>query len=219
MKISRRLPVLCSAALACVVVSTMAAAQGTLAPTPVAPPIALRFDFSAGPQRPGFTRVAPTATYTNDAGYGYQPGAQLSTGDSGNTTTGDKPFLFSARVPEGNFNVTVTFGDSAIATTTTFKAESGRLMLERVDVPAGNIAERTFTTNVRIPNLPKLPLNATGREEVSLDQFDGGNTRDWDSKLTIEVVSLGHHAALRTIEITLRARRAHYLPRGRFHHD
>ena len=65
--------------------------------------------------------------------------------------------MFSARVPEGNFNVTVTFGDSSIATTTTFKAESGRLMLERVQVPAGEVAGRTFTTNVRTPQLPRLP--------------------------------------------------------------
>jgi lysophospholipase L1-like esterase len=96
--------------------------------------------------------------------------------------------------------VTVTFGDSTTATTTTFKAESGRLMLERVEVAAGQVVERTFTTNVRTPKLPKLPLNATGREEVSLDQFDGSSSRDWDDKLTVEVVS--PHAALRSIEIT-----------------
>jgi lysophospholipase L1-like esterase len=160
----------------------------------------LKFDFSAGPAKPGFTRVAPTAVYADDAGYGYEPGAQVSIGDNGNTTTSDKPFLFSAKVPEGNFNVIVTFGDSTTATTTTFKAESGRLMLERVAVPADQVAERTFTTNVRTPHLPKLPTNATGREEVTMDQFDGGNTRDWDNKLTVEVVS--PHAALRSIEIT-----------------
>jgi lysophospholipase L1-like esterase len=47
--------------------------------------------------------------------------------------------------------------------------------------------------------LAKLPLNAVGREQVSMDQFDSGNARDWDGKLTIEVVSA--HAALRAIEI------------------
>jgi len=166
---------------------------------PLAAPIDLKFDFSAGPARPGFTRVAPTNVYADDAGYGYEPGAQVATGDNGNTTTSEKPFLFSAKVPEGNFNVTVTFGDSTAATTTTFKAESGRLMLERVEVPAGQVVERTFTTNVRTPHLPKLPTNATGREEVTLDQFDPSSSRDWDDKLTVEVVS--PHAALRSIEI------------------
>jgi len=166
---------------------------------PLAPPIDLKFDFSAAAAKSGFTRVAPGAVYSDDAGYGYEPGAQVTNGDNGNTTTSDKPFMFSAKVPEGNFNVIVTFGDSAVATTTTFKAESGRLMLERIQVPAGKVAERTFTTNVRTPHLPKLPTNATGREEVSLDQFDGGSSRDWDNKLTVEVVS--PHAALRSIEI------------------
>jgi lysophospholipase L1-like esterase len=169
-------------------------------PAPQAAPVDLKFDFSTGPAKPGYTLVAPTAVYADAAGYGYEPGAQVTVGDHGRTATSDKPFMFSVKVPEGNFNVTVAFGDSAAATTTTFKAESGRLMLERVEVPAGQVVERTFTTNVRTPKLPKLPLNATGREEVSLDQFDGSSSRDWDDKLTVEVVS--PHAALRSIEIT-----------------
>jgi lysophospholipase L1-like esterase len=205
MKSFRRLSLAVSAALICSVVSVASAAQTPAQPAIYAPPqpaiapIDLKFDFSSGPAKPGFTRIAPTAMYDDATGFGYEPGAQVTNGDDGNTTTSDKPFLFSAKVPEGNFNVTVIFGDSTTATTSTFKAESGRLMLLRVEVPAGQIATRTFTTNVRAPQLPRLPTNATGREEVSLDQFDGGNTRDWDSKLTIEVVS--PHAALRTIEI------------------
>jgi lysophospholipase L1-like esterase len=159
----------------------------------------LRFDFSSGTARPGFASVAPSALYSETVGFGYEPGAQVSYGDDGKTTTSDKPFYFSAKVPEGNYNITVTFGDSTIATTSTFKAESGRLMLERVAVRAGQTATRTFTTNVRTPHLAKLPLNAVGREEVTLDPFDSGNSLDWDDKLTIEVVS--PHAALRSIEI------------------
>jgi len=160
----------------------------------------LKFDFSASPARAGYKHVAPANVYSDDAGYGYELGAQVAPGDHGNTTTSDRPFLFSAKVPEGNFNVTVTLGDSAIATTTTVKAESGRLMLERVKVPAGQVVERIFTVNVRTPQLPRLPMNAPGREEVSLDQFDRANALDWDNKLTIEIVS--PHAALRSIEIT-----------------
>jgi len=206
MKTLRRLSLL-STALVCSALPgiTLAQAAPQAAPRtpslmqPLAPPIDLKFDFSAGAAKPGTTRVAPTAVYSDDAGYGYEPGAQVTNGDNGNTTTSEKPFMFSAKVPEGDFNVTVTFGDSTVATTTTFKAESGRLMLERVEVPAGKVAERSFTTNVRTPHLPKLPTNATGREEVSLDQFDGGSSRDWDNKLTVEVVS--PHAALRSIEI------------------
>ena len=65
---------------------------------PLSAPIDLKFDFSAGPAKPGSTRVAPTAMYADDPGYGYEPGAQVSIGDKGNSTTSDKPFLFSAKV-------------------------------------------------------------------------------------------------------------------------
>jgi lysophospholipase L1-like esterase len=185
------------AALICAVTPAAIAAQ--TAPQPAAP-IDLKFDFSAGPAEAGYTRVAPITFYADEAGFGYEPGAQVAAGDGGNTTTSDRPFMFSAKVPEGNYNVTITIGDSHEATTTTVKAESGRLMLERVEVPAGKVVDRTFTTNVRTPSLPKLPLNAPGREEVSLDRFDAANLRDWDNKLTVEIVS--PHAALRAIEIT-----------------
>ena len=197
MRTSHCLVVLSFAALVCSVTPAAIAAQ--TAPQS-ASPIDLKFDFGAGPAKPGYTRVAPTTVYTDDAGFGYEPGAQVAIGDGGNTTTSDRPFMFSARVPEGNYNVTVTIGDAHEGTTTTVKAESGRLMIERVEVPAGKVVDRTFTTNVRTQRLPKLPLNAPGREEVSLDRFDASNARDWDDKLTVEIVS--PHAALRSIEIT-----------------
>ncbi len=180
-----------SAAFVCLGLPLIAAAQTSLD---------LKFDFGTGLTKPGYTQVAARDLYTDDRGYGYEPGAHAAAGDNGERSTSDQPLLFSAKVPDGNYNVTVAFGDSASATTATVKAESGRLMLERVEVPAGAVVERTFTTNVRTPRLPKLPLNATGREEVSLDQFDRGNTRDWDDKLTVEVIS--PHAALRSLEIT-----------------
>ena len=164
-----------------------------------ATPATLKFDFSSGAAKAGYTQVAPSSLYNDASGYGFEPSAQVVLGDNGKTVTSEHPFLFSARLPEGNYTVTMEFGDSSVATTTTVKAESGRLMLERVKARAGEVVERSFTTNVRTPRLAKLPTNATGREEVSLDQFDRSNTRDWDDKLSIEIVST--HAALRTIEI------------------
>ncbi len=173
-------------------------ARGAAAAPPA--PVELKFDFSTDPAQAGFTKVAPTAVYSADTGYGYEPGAQVATGDNGNTTTSERPFLFSAKVPEGNYNVTVTLGDSANTTTTTLKAESGRLMAEKVGVPAGQTVARTFTTNVRTPQLPPVPANAPGGNMVREDQFDAANARDWDDRLTIEINS--PRAALRSIEIS-----------------
>ena len=165
-----------------------------------AAPVELKYDFSAGPAKDGFTKVAPTAVYSDDTGFGYEAGAQVATGDNGNTTTSTKPFIFSAKVPEGNYNVTVTLGDSANATTTTLKAESGRLVVERLAVAAGQTVARSFTTNVRTPKLPPIPNNAPGGDIVREDQFDAGNSRDWDDRLNIEINSPS--AALRSIEIS-----------------
>ena len=175
------------------------AARGGAAAAP-AGPTEFKFDFSSGPAKEGFAKVAPTAIYSPDTGFGFEPGAQVASGDNGNTSTSDKPFFFSVKVPEGNYNITVTLGDSSAATTTTLKAESGRLMLERWTLPAGQTASRTFTTNVRTPKLPPIPTNAPGGDFVREDQFDSGNSRDWDDKLNIEINS--PHAALRSIEIS-----------------
>ncbi len=163
-------------------------------------PTEFKFDFSAGPAKDGYTKVAPTAVYSPEAGFGFEPGAAIASGDSGDVATSEKPFFFSVKVPEGNYNVTITLGDSATATTTTVKLESGRIMAEKWTVPAGKTSTRTFTTNVRTPQLPAIPNNAPGRSIVSMDQFDSGNSRDWDDKLNIEINS--SHAALRTIEIS-----------------
>jgi lysophospholipase L1-like esterase len=172
--------------------------QGTCSAQAVTP--ILKFDFGSGPVKAGYTRVGPAAVYQDEVGYGYEPGAKVALGENGETTTSELPFTFSAKVPEGNYEVKITFGGSSTATTLTVKAESGRLMLERLNVKARQVIERSFTTNVRTPKLAKLPMNATGREDVSLDQFDRGNARDWDDKLNIEIDS--PHAALRTIEIS-----------------
>ena len=187
----RTLLLILSVNLACALPATPAAAQSA--------PLDLKFDFSGGPAIPGFTRVSPDAAYSEAAGFGYEPGAQLTIGDNGQATTSDRLFQFSVKMREGNYDVRVTFGDSTVSTATTVKAESGRLMLERVTIPAGQVIERTFTTNVRRPKLLEIPMNAPGRNAVTLDQFDKSNARDWDDKLTVEIVS--QHAALRTIEI------------------
>jgi lysophospholipase L1-like esterase len=149
----------------------------------------LKFDLGDRPARPGYTQVAPDALYSEATGFGYEPGSRGS----------DRPVLFSAHVPEGNYTVTVTLTAGSAPTTVTLEAESARLMLERVPVAAGASFTGRFTTNVRTPHLARLPLNATGREEVSLDQFDRSNALDWDDKLTVEILAPG--AALGTVEI------------------
>jgi lysophospholipase L1-like esterase len=145
-----------------------------------------KFDFGPGKVKSGYRQVLPANVYTKEAGYGFEPGSQVTCLDRGGDPlrgdfcTGDKPFYFSAALPEGNYNVTVTFGDRAGETTTTVKAELRRLMLEEVRTARGHFETRTFTVNVRTPRI------ASGGEVKLKDREKTLEAWDWDEKLTLE---------------------------------
>jgi lysophospholipase L1-like esterase len=144
-----------------------------------------KFDFGPGKPAPGYTQVLPTTVYSKDLGYGFEFGSQVSGVDRGGDDplrgdfcTSDRPFFFSVDLPEGNYNVTLTLGDAAGESTTTVKAESRRLMLERVHTAPGKFETRRFTVNVHAPHLP-------GGGEVRLNPRERGLLH-WDDKLTLE---------------------------------
>jgi lysophospholipase L1-like esterase len=144
-----------------------------------------KFDFGTGPVAPGYTQVSPATAYTKETGYGFVNAPAVSAADRGGPDalrrdfcTSDRPFYFAVDLPEGNYNVTVSLGDQTGASTTTVKAESRRLMLEKVRTAPGNFEARTFTVNVRRPQLnsgEKVRLKP--REQPKLD---------WDNQLTLE---------------------------------
>jgi len=147
---------------------------------------ALKFDFGPGKVKDGYRQVLPATLYTKELGYGFEPGAQLTCEDRGGDAlrgdfcTSDKPFYFSVALPEGNYDVTVTFGERAGESVTTVKAELRRLMLEEVRTAKGRFETRTFTVNVRTPQIP-------GGTQVKLK--DRERTMEWwawDEKLTLE---------------------------------
>lgn len=148
-----------------------------------APATDFKFQFGAANAMPGYTLVPPSQIYSKEIGYGFEPGATLTA--VANAVTSAQPFLFSVAVPEGNYRVTVTLGDPTADAITTVKAESRRLMLERVRTAAGKFETRTFTVNVRTPkistggevNLDSREMNLTTHKAIS---------RDWDDKLTLQ---------------------------------
>jgi lysophospholipase L1-like esterase len=103
----------------------------------------------------------------------------------------DQPFLFDVALPEGNYDVSVTVGDTGQASVTTVKAESRRLMLEQVPTRAGEFATRHFTVNVRTPYF------ANG-DSVRRKPREYG-TATWDDRLTLEFN--GVHPSVRNIDI------------------
>jgi len=148
-------------------------------------PSSLRFDFGPGKVEPGFIQVLPTTLYRKEIGYGFDLGSTITGVDRGgfdalrgDFCTSDTPFFFSVDLPEGNYNVTVTLGDRDGESATTVKAESRRLMLDRVQTPRGEFATRTFTVNVRNSRIGSSGhVNLKAREQGVLH---------WDDKLTLE---------------------------------
>ena len=147
---------------------------------------ALKFDFGPGRVKDGYRQVLPTTLYTKEIGHGFEPGAQVTCEDRGGDRlrgdfcTAAAPFYFSVALPEGNYDVTVTFGDREGATASTVKAELRRLMLEEVRTARGRFETRTFTVNVRTPRIP------TGGEVKLKDRERTMEAWAWDEKLTLE---------------------------------
>ena len=131
---------------------------GAFAQTP------LHFEFGAG------GNAAAHPAYDSSLGFGFEPGV---------------PWKFSARVPEGNFRVTLKFGASRKAVHAEVLAEQRRLMLRNLVVTRA--VERSFVVNVRTAELAALPANATGGTKVALKPREIGSPT-WDDKLTLEIV-------------------------------
>ncbi len=147
-----------------------------------------KFDFGPGKVAPGYIQVLPATIYTKELGYGFDLDSTVSAidygGDDalrGDFCTDEKPFVFSVALPEGNYNVTVTLGDQTAATNTTIKAESRRLMLEKVVTEPGKFATRTFTVNIHTPKIA-----ADGEVKLKPREIGPPLVLHWDDKLTLE---------------------------------
>ena len=160
----------------------------------------LKFDFGPGILAPGYRRVLETNIYSPELGYGFEPGSNVKCLDRlthdalhSDLCSSDQPFFFSVVLPEGNYRVTVTFGDQAAETTTTVKAELRRLMLAEVHTTPGTFITRTFTVNVRTPRI------STGGEVKLKDREQTAEAWAWDEKLTLEFSN--QHPSVCAIEI------------------
>ncbi len=146
-----------------------------------------KFDFGPGKVAPGYTQILQTTTYSKELGYGFEPGATVSCVDRGGRDAlrsdlcrSDQPFFFSVALPEGNYNVTITFGDQNAETITTVKAELRRLMFAEVHTAPGKFTTRTFTVNIRTPQI------SAGGEVKLKDREKTSELWAWDEKLTLE---------------------------------
>jgi lysophospholipase L1-like esterase len=153
----------------------------------------LAFHFGPGHPEAGQTEVQANQAYSTDRGYGFEDSAGIVAGNG--CVTSDKPFYFSVKLPEGNYDVTVALGDGSEASDTTVKAELRRLMLQDVRTKPGQVETRTFTVNVRTPKIA-----GDGQVHLKKPRETTDEAWAWDDKLTLEFN--GSHPSLRSIEIT-----------------
>jgi lysophospholipase L1-like esterase len=174
----------------------------TPAPAPEPTKTSYKFDFGTGDAAPGFIKVTSDMLYTDARGFGFEtttvPAPPTAAGKSGSDTKGDvitsdKPYYFSVALPEGNYKVTVTFGNPDTATNNTVKAELRRLMLEKVATKPGEFVTKTFVINERWPQYPGGVVGIKAPRESSQEAWD------WDKRLTFEFT--GDHPSVAAVEI------------------
>jgi hypothetical protein len=145
-----------------------------------------KFDFGPGRTPAGYIAVLPETMFTPGSGYGFDFGSRVRGVERGGPDalrdgycTSDHPFFFSVKLPEGNYNITVTLGDREGSSFTTIKAECRRLMVEKLVTQKGQFVTRTFTVHVRdsINHSTGIPVQLKPREYAFLH---------WDDKLTLE---------------------------------
>lgn len=143
----------------------------------------LKFDFGLCPAHNGITRVAPQAPYDAKLGFGFLAPA----------AAGDAP-VFAIDLEEGDYDVTLRFGDPERVTLTTVTAESRRLMLKPVATTPGEYVTRTFTVNVRKP-----AIRGGGMTGLKDREKGPPPVPDWDERLTLAFH--GQQAGVASLEV------------------
>ncbi|OAM87505.1 hypothetical protein AW736_22700 [Termitidicoccus mucosus] len=145
-----------------------------------------RFYLGPGDAPSGWTKVSAETKYDAGTGFGFESTDGLKSVDHGmGFMTADKPFYFSAMLPEGNYRVSVTLGDNDGESDTTVKAELRRLMLSRVTTASGEVVRCEFIVNIRRASISGA--SAGERKTVALRPRE--RTEEawaWDEKLTLE---------------------------------
>jgi lysophospholipase L1-like esterase len=145
-----------------------------------------KFSFNPAKEVPEYIQVTPDMKYTPETGYGFDLGTIPFAIDRGGKKpltsgfcTSNKPFFFSVNLPEGNYNVRIITGDLKEPSMTSVRAESRRLIFEKIKTEAGKFQTLTTTINIRVPQIYGTS-DEVKRKPRELNKLD------WDNKLTLE---------------------------------
>jgi lysophospholipase L1-like esterase len=161
-----------------------------------------KFDFGSGKTALGYTAVSAASIYSDEAGFGFEKGAAVTdVKRSGKDALSDafvtstKPFYFSVKVPEGNYNVKITLGDKEGTSDAAIRAECRRMMINRIQTKKGEVKTVEFTLHIR----DSMIRNSNGISRVRLKLREHAYLH-WDNKLTLEFNSA--EPKIDAIEIT-----------------
>jgi lysophospholipase L1-like esterase len=149
-----------------------------------------KYDLGSGTVAKGYTAVTPDTKFSYTTGFGFDQGSVVKSVErkgkdalSCDFITGDKPFYFSVKLPEGNYDVKLILGDKEGTSATTVRAECRRLFLQNIQTKKGEIVEKTFTVHVKDSLI--RDANGTVISKVKLKAREI-NYLHWDNLLTIE---------------------------------
>lgn len=159
-----------------------------------------KYDFGpAGANAPaGYTAVNPTHVYSSAAGFGFEKSGVACQDKGGDALTGDfctqaGEFMFSVKLPQGNYELKVHFGDPSGSSETTVKAENRRFLFDRVATASGQSASRSITVNRREARSVDGSVTMTLKDR-ELTYYT------WDEKLTLRFS--GRKPAVAGLELT-----------------
>jgi lysophospholipase L1-like esterase len=149
-----------------------------------------KFDFGNGIAAKGYTKVTPDTKFSYTTGFGFNEGPILQSVKrngkdilKADFITSDKPFYFSLKIPEGNYDVKIILGDAAGTSATTLRAECRRLFLQNIKTKKGEIVEKIFTVHVKDSVIKDANANAVSKVRLKPREI---NYLHWDNLLTIE---------------------------------
>lgn len=148
-----------------------------------------KFDFGTDRTENGFIPITSTSKFDKKIGYGFMDISGLKSVDNdghalkGDFITSDKPFYFSVAIPEGNYNITLNFGDTKATSETTVRVENRRLMLNDIITKKGEILEKQITVHVK----DSIIRNQDGTQ-IGIVKLKPRERKylHWDNLLTIE---------------------------------
>jgi lysophospholipase L1-like esterase len=154
------------------------------------PQNAFKFDFGNGKVAKGYIPVTPSTVFNYTTGYGFNQGSAVEAVDRKGKNpltcdyiTAKKPFYFSVKLPEGNYDVKLILGDIRGSSATTVRAECRRLMLENIRTANGQITEQTFTVHIRDSLIRDPTGNAVSKVRLKSREI---TYLHWDNLLTLE---------------------------------